>query len=107
MSVVAHFCNANMAAHQGKLEAVYNTKIYDAHPPQECYKYLVNDFEGGRADSIQPYPWQTDTCIGNWHYYRGVEVPHRGRRDQGIDRRRQQERQPALEHPAQGRRQPG
>ena len=72
-SVVAHFCNANMAAHQGKLEAVYNTKIYDAHPPQECYKYLVNDFEGGRADSIQPYPWQTDTCIGNWHYYRGAK----------------------------------
>jgi alpha-L-fucosidase len=73
MSVVAHFCNANIARHQGKLEAVYNTKIYDAHPPKEVYKYLVNDFEGGRADSIQPYPWQTDTCIGNWHYYRDAK----------------------------------
>ncbi len=73
MSVVAHFCNANIARHQGKLEAVYNTKIYDAHPPKAFYKCLVNDFEGGRADSIQPYPWQTDTCIGNWHYYRDAK----------------------------------
>jgi alpha-L-fucosidase len=73
MNVVAHFCNANLQRHQGKLEAVFNTKIYDAHPPREVYGRLVNDFEGGRADSIQPYPWQTDTCIGNWHYYRGAE----------------------------------
>ncbi len=72
MSVVAHYCNADMARRQGKLDVVYNTKIYDAHPPREFYKYLVNDFEGGRADTIQPYPWQTDTCIGNWHYYRGA-----------------------------------
>jgi alpha-L-fucosidase len=72
MSVVAHFCNANMAWHQGRLEAVFNTKIYDAHPPREFYKYLVDDFEGGHADTVQPYPWQTDTCIGNWHYYRGL-----------------------------------
>ena len=72
MSVVTHYCNADMARRQGKLDVVYNTKIYDAHPPREFYKYLVNDFEGGRADTIQPYPWQTDTCIGNWHYYRGA-----------------------------------
>lgn len=72
MGVVAHFCNANIAEHQGKLEAVYNSKIYDAHPPQEFYKFLVDDYEGGRADLLQPYPWQTDTCIGNWHYYRGI-----------------------------------
>ena len=34
--------------------------------------FLVDDYEGGRADLLQPYPWQTDTCIGNWHYYRGI-----------------------------------
>ncbi|MCU0871309.1 MAG: alpha-L-fucosidase [Pirellulaceae bacterium] len=73
MNIVAHFLNANMQWHQGKMEAVYNTKIYDAQPPKDVYKCLVDDFEGGRAHSIQPYPWQTDTCIGNWHYYRGIE----------------------------------
>ncbi|MGA2068495.1 MAG: alpha-L-fucosidase [Thermoguttaceae bacterium] len=72
MNVVAHFLNANREWHHGKLEAVYNTKIYDFDPPKDVYKCLVDDFEGGHADSIQPYPWQTDTCIGNWHYYRGI-----------------------------------
>ena len=73
MSVVAHYLNVNRQWHDGHEEAVFNTKIYDAHPPQEVYRRLVNDFEGGRADVIQPYPWQTDTCIGNWHYYRGAK----------------------------------
>jgi alpha-L-fucosidase len=73
MNIVAHFCNANRQRNHGKLEAVFNTKIYDAHPPREIYQRLVNDFEGGRAASIQPYPWQTDTCIGNWHYYRDAQ----------------------------------
>ena len=54
------------------MEAVYNTKIYDSQPPPDLYKALVDDYEGGHADSIQPYPWQTDTCIGNWHYLRGA-----------------------------------
>ena len=73
MNVVAHFLNANMQWHQGKMEAVYNTKVYNLHPPKDFYKCLVDDFEGGRADSIQRYPWQTDTCIGNWHYFRGIK----------------------------------
>ena len=72
MSVVAHFLNASLQWHHGKMEAVYNTKIYDSEPPKDLYKSLVCDFEGGRADSLQPYPWQTDTCIGNWHYLRGA-----------------------------------
>jgi alpha-L-fucosidase len=70
MSVVTHFLNANRQWHNGQLEAVFTTKIYDANPPREIYQRLVNDFEGGRAEAIQLYPWQTDTCIGNWHYYR-------------------------------------
>jgi alpha-L-fucosidase len=73
MNVVAHFLNANMQWYGGKLEAVYTSKLYNLDPPRGVYKRLVNDFEGGRADCIQPYPWQTDTCIGNWHYFRGIK----------------------------------
>ena len=73
MNVVAHFLNANREWHHGKMEAVFNTKIYDFEPPKDVYKCLVDDFEGGRANSIQTYPWQTDTCIGNWHYRRGIQ----------------------------------
>ena len=31
---------------------------------------IVEDVERGFVAGIQPQPWQTDTCIGNWHYDR-------------------------------------
>jgi len=31
---------------------------------------MVLDIERGRADHILPAAWQTDTCIGDWHYKR-------------------------------------
>jgi alpha-L-fucosidase len=33
---------------------------------------MVWDIERGQASDIQPFVWQTDTCIGSWHYDRGV-----------------------------------
>ena len=30
------------------------------------------DRERGVLEGISPTPWQTDTCIGEWHYHRGV-----------------------------------
>jgi alpha-L-fucosidase len=30
----------------------------------------VWDIERGTSDRIEPLPWETDTCIGNWHYDR-------------------------------------
>ena len=33
---------------------------------------VVEDVERGFVDDIRPEPWQTDTCIGNWHYDRGL-----------------------------------
>jgi alpha-L-fucosidase len=35
-------------------------------------KAMVWDIERGQANSIQPLPWQTDTCIGGWHYDRAL-----------------------------------
>jgi alpha-L-fucosidase len=31
---------------------------------------IVEDVERGFVDEIRTEPWQTDTCIGNWHYDR-------------------------------------
>jgi alpha-L-fucosidase len=31
-------------------------------------KCLVRDIERGKNETIDPNPWQTDTCIGGWHY---------------------------------------
>ena len=33
---------------------------------------LVWDVERGACTDIQSQPWQTDTCIGSWHYDRGI-----------------------------------
>jgi alpha-L-fucosidase len=30
------------------------------------------DLERGLVSKIWPDPWQTDTCVGNWHYKKGI-----------------------------------
>ena len=37
---------------------------------------MVDDHERGVADAILPNPWQTDTCIGGWHYSRWLYDMH-------------------------------
>jgi len=68
LRIAAHFYNENIRRHGGKLEAVLTTKDM----PPELRKTCVWDIERGRADRLEPYPWQTDTCIGEWHYHRGI-----------------------------------
>ncbi len=67
LDIAAHFYNSNEAANDGKLEAVLNAKKL---APEHRHA-LVEDYERGFADDIQPAPWQTDTCIGDWHYRKG------------------------------------
>jgi alpha-L-fucosidase len=68
LDIVAHYYNANIARNQGKLDAVVNAK----HMQPEHVPGLVEDIERGVASGIRPHPWQTDTCIGAWHYSRAV-----------------------------------
>ena len=69
LSLVAHHYNANAKRHDGRVEAVYNSKRKEDCVEGTC----VLDFERGLADAIQPNAWQTDTCIGNWHYKRDIQ----------------------------------
>lgn len=62
-SLIAHFYNADTARHGGKVEAVYNCK-------QVSEGRWVEDLERGIMPKIDPYPWQTDTSIGDWFYNR-------------------------------------
>jgi alpha-L-fucosidase len=62
-----------MRRHGGRLEAVMNTKGLN-EAQRRC---LVWDIERGITDRIEPYPWQTDTCIGQWHYRRSLFEQHR------------------------------
>ena len=63
-AMLANFYNGNMKANNGKLEAVYNCKM-------AADGTFVRDIERGVDDMIAPYPWQTDTSIGDWYYSTG------------------------------------
>jgi alpha-L-fucosidase len=61
LSQIANLYNVSAAAHHGKSEAVYNCK-------QLSGGRWVQDIERGVNAGISPYPWQTDTSIGDWFY---------------------------------------
>ncbi len=70
LNLLAHFYNKNAAMHGGKTQAVYTSKraLDSAKGKAIC----VFDVERGVVDDIWPLPWQTDTCIGDWHYSRDM-----------------------------------
>ena len=65
LAMLANYYNGNLKANHGKMEAVYN---YKSMPADGTY---VKDIERGVNDSISPFPWQTDTSIGDWFYSNG------------------------------------
>ena len=68
LKIAAEFYNFNIKQHDGKLEAVILGKQLN----DEERKCIVWDLERGAANRIEPLPWETDTCIGNWHYERAL-----------------------------------
>jgi len=73
LKLAANFYNRNMQEHGGKLEAVLFGKGLDDFQ-RRC---MVWDFERGRSSRIEARPWQSDTCIGQWHYWRALYDEHR------------------------------
>jgi len=63
-TMVSHYYNQDMANNGGNLNAVYTCK-------QASNGMWVQDVERGALDSISPFPWQTDTSIGDWYYRTG------------------------------------
>jgi len=72
-SAVANIYNLSAELHGGHTQAVYTSKR-----PEDCaVGTCVLDIERGVADQIRSAPWETDTCIGDWHYSREVYEGHR------------------------------
>jgi alpha-L-fucosidase len=67
LRIAAHMYNDSIARH-GKLQAVINGKILD----DQQRKCMVWDIERGASNKIEPFIWQTCTCIGEWHYDRRI-----------------------------------
>jgi alpha-L-fucosidase len=78
--IMAYYYNANIRRNAGKLDAVFNIK----NVPRAVLSTLVRDFEMSQADEVEANPWQTDTCIGGWHYSRSIYENHRYRTAQAM-----------------------
>jgi alpha-L-fucosidase len=64
MNIGAYFYNNSLERNGGKMEAVLNVKDV----PNRLVKAVVADYERGLTAEIMKYPWQSETCIGGWHY---------------------------------------
>ncbi len=71
LELAAHFYNTRLDQ-SGRTEAVMNGKWLD----EMQRRAMVYDFERGKAAGIMPQPWQTDTCIGSWHYDQAIFHNH-------------------------------
>jgi alpha-L-fucosidase len=76
--IAAYYYNASLEW-LGKIDVVLNIKDV----PEYLQKTVVQDMERRRFGAIEPYPWQTDTCIGAWHYQR--DIKYKGVREKVTD----------------------
>ena len=72
LRIAAYLYNTNLKRH-GKLEAVMTGKGLNA----DQRRALVLDVERGVTNGGEILPWQTDTCIGSWHYQKSVFEQHK------------------------------
>jgi len=70
LKIAAHFYNSHDRL-QGD-DGVLFGKILTADQRQ-CMAW---DIERGSSNQIEPHPWQTDTCIGSWHYDQSILDRH-------------------------------
>jgi alpha-L-fucosidase len=68
MNAGAFYYNHNLQTHGGKMEGVITIK----EVPDKWAKAAVVDYERALTNRIMPYPWQSETCIGDWHYDRAL-----------------------------------
>jgi len=66
MNIGAYFYNNSLQKNGGKVEVVLNIKDV----PDRLAQAVVADYERGLTAEIMKYPWQSETCIGAWHYLR-------------------------------------
>lgn len=65
LKATAHYYNTAVREHGAADVVVTGKKL---SPLQR--RGIVEDVERGFSDRLRPEPWQTDTCIGSWHYDR-------------------------------------
>jgi alpha-L-fucosidase len=71
LDIAQYYYRGSIGTH-GKLEGVVTGKLLT--PTQRLS--ILEDVERGAANDIHPTAWQTDTCIGDWHYDRRIFTRH-------------------------------
>ncbi len=72
LRIAAHLYNSSIKK-SGRLEGVITGKVLSNELYRKC---MVWDYERGSPNEMLPQPWQTDTCIGDWHYKRSIFDRH-------------------------------
>ncbi|GAA3759277.1 alpha-L-fucosidase [Terriglobus aquaticus] len=72
LDVTAHFYNSSIARNGSQQGVIFAKK-----PTPEHAGAFTLDIERSRSTEILAEPWQTDTCIGDWHYDRRIFEQHR------------------------------
>ena len=67
MNIAAYYYNRSIQTH-GSVQGILNIK----NTPEKWVKAVVADYERGLTSEIMKYPWQSETCIGDWHYNRAL-----------------------------------
>lgn len=70
LKIAAHFYNRNLALN-GDNGVILGKILNDEQ--KQCMTW---DIERGSSNQIEPHPWQTCTCLGAWHYDRGIFDRH-------------------------------
>lgn len=65
LDAIAHLYNSSANLHGGRNQAVYTQKDWDVN----VLKVGVYDVERSQVPEVFPYPWQTDTSVGDWFYH--------------------------------------
>ncbi|MBR3030331.1 MAG: alpha-L-fucosidase [Bacteroidales bacterium] len=68
LKILAHGYNKSAERNGGESQIVFTGKVLTDWQK----KTLLWDVERGAPDAIQDLPWQTCTCIGEWHYNKHV-----------------------------------
>jgi len=66
LKIAAQFYNSNLKKTQGRSDGVLFGEVLN----DDELKTMVWAIERGVPSRTLPYAWQTDTCIGGWHYNR-------------------------------------
>jgi alpha-L-fucosidase len=68
LALVANHYNQSAKRNGGIADGIYTSKARQEAEAGMC----ILDLERGVAGGIPAQPWQTDTCIGSWHYSKGA-----------------------------------